>query len=160
MEIQEQVLTLAAMEQDLTLKRITEFMYAQDTGRKSRKLLSEAGSLNKLRQHKMQQREQSNTMPGNTAKPCFLCGVPSPRRSSERAITTSPLVPILAAALLRRHLHSTPGAVIAADGLPVGHATRPDLCQFSCQNQTLKPEHSQTLSSQVIPASDSLFILL
>ena len=65
MEIQEQVLTLAAMEQDLTLKRITEFMYAQDTGRKSRKLLSKAGSLNKLRQHKMQQREQSNTMPGN-----------------------------------------------------------------------------------------------
>ena len=74
MEIQEQVLTLAAMEQDLTLKRITEFMYAQDTGRKSRKLLSKAGSLNKLRQPKMQRREQSNTMPGNTAKPCFLCG--------------------------------------------------------------------------------------
>ena len=40
-------------------------MYAQDTGHKSRKLLSGARSLSKLSQHKMQQREQSNTMPGN-----------------------------------------------------------------------------------------------
>ena len=73
-EIQERVLALAATEQDLTLKRITKFVYAQDTGPESRKLLSGAGSLNKLSQHKMQQKEQSNTMPGNTAKPCFHCG--------------------------------------------------------------------------------------
>ena len=53
-EIQEQVLALATTEQNLTLKRITEFVYAQDTGRESRKLLSGAGSLNKLSPHKMQ----------------------------------------------------------------------------------------------------------
>ena len=50
----EGVLVLAAMEQDLTLKRITEFVYAQDMGCESRKLLSGAGSLNKLSPHKMQ----------------------------------------------------------------------------------------------------------
>ena len=41
-------------EQNLTLKRITEFVYAQDTGHESWKLLSGAGSLNKLSPHKMQ----------------------------------------------------------------------------------------------------------
>ena len=54
-EIQERVLALAPTEQDLTLKRITEFLYDQDTGCESRKLLSRAGSLNKLSHHKMQQ---------------------------------------------------------------------------------------------------------
>ena len=36
MEIQEQVLTLAAMEQDLTLKRITEFVYTQEASERGR----------------------------------------------------------------------------------------------------------------------------
>ena len=39
-EIQERVLDLAATEEVLNLKRISEFIYAQDTGRESRKLLS------------------------------------------------------------------------------------------------------------------------
>ena len=76
-EIQERVLALAATEQDLTLKRITEFVYAQETGRESRKLLSGARSLNRLSQHKQQQRERSNTLPSKTDNPnksCFFCG--------------------------------------------------------------------------------------
>ena len=76
-EIQERVLALAATEQDLTLKRITEFVYAQETGRESRKLLGGARSLNRLSQHKKQQRERSNTLPSKTDNPnksCFFCG--------------------------------------------------------------------------------------
>ena len=65
-------------------------------------------------------------------------------------MTTSTLVPIFAAALLRRYLHSSPEAVVSADGLPVGHATRPVWCLFSSQDQDFKPEHSQTLPSLVI----------
>ena len=76
--------------------------------------------------------------------------VPGPRRSGERAMMTSTLVPIFAAALLWRHLHSTPEAVKSADGLPVGHDTRPVLCLFPSQDQDFKLEHSVTSSSQDI----------
>ena len=65
-------------------------------------------------------------------------------------MTTSPLVLTFAAALVCRHLHSSPEAVVSADGLPVGHATRPVWCLFSSQDQDFKPEHSQTLPSLVI----------
>ena len=77
-EIQERVLALAATEENLTLKRITEFLYAQETGRESRKLLSGAGSLNKMSQFKKQQRERSNTLPSrpeNHSQPCSYCGL-------------------------------------------------------------------------------------
>ena len=48
-DIHERILALAA-----TFERITEFVYAQETDCKSGKLLSWAGTLNKLSQHKMQ----------------------------------------------------------------------------------------------------------
>ena len=57
--------------------------------------------------------------------------------ASESAMTTSPLVPTLAAALLWRYLHTPLEAVTSADGLPLGHISRPHLCQFSSQNQNL-----------------------
>ena len=44
-EIQERVLALAATEENLDLKRISEYIYAQETGRESRKLLSAAGDI-------------------------------------------------------------------------------------------------------------------
>ena len=86
---------------------------------------------------------------GNGTFPVFP-SVPGPRRSGERAMMTSTLVPIFAAALLWRHLHSTPEAVTSADGLPVGHDTRPVLCLFPSQDQDFKSEHSVTSSSQDI----------
>ena len=75
-EIQERVLALAATEQELSLKKITEFVYAQETGRESRKLLSGAGTLNRLSQHKQQQRERSNTLPSkHEGRACYYCGL-------------------------------------------------------------------------------------
>ena len=44
-EIQEPMLSLATTEQDLGLKKVEELVCAQETGRKSRKLLGGAGSL-------------------------------------------------------------------------------------------------------------------
>ena len=79
-----------------------------------------------------------------------------PGMARESAMTTSPLVPILAAALLWSHLHTPLEAVTSADGLPVQHISRPLLCQPSSQDQSSKPEHSKTSSSQVTPASDIL----
>ena len=79
--------------------------------------------------------------------------------ASESAMTTSPLVPTLAAALLWRYLHSLIEAVTSADGLPVQHISRPHMCQYSCQDQSYEAEHSVTSSSQEILASDKPFIL-
>ena len=77
-DIQERVLALAATEQELDLKRVTEFIYAQETGRESRKILSGAGALNKMSQYQQDKRGRSNTMPGNSDKPskdkCYYCG--------------------------------------------------------------------------------------
>ena len=77
-DIQERVLALAATEQELDLKRVTEFIYAQETGRESRKMLSGAGALNKMSQYQQDKRGRSNTMPGNSDKPskdkCYYCG--------------------------------------------------------------------------------------
>ena len=78
-EIQERVLALAATEEVLSLKRISEFIYAQETGRESRKLLSAAGGLNKLSQYQQEKRPRSSTMPSNTERPgnqdkCYYCG--------------------------------------------------------------------------------------
>ena len=76
--IQERVLALAATEPSLDLKRVTEFIYAQETGRESRKLLSGAGALNKLSQYQHNKRGRSNTMPSSSDKPnkdkCYYCG--------------------------------------------------------------------------------------
>ena len=88
------------------------------------------------------------------------CTVSLAWMASESAMTTSPLVPTLAAALLWRYLHSLIEAVTSADGLPVGHISRPLLCQFLYQDQRFEPEHSVTSSSQEIFASDNPFILL
>ena len=83
-EIQERVLAIAATEENLDLKRISEFIYAQETGRESRKLLSADGGLNKLSQYQQEKRGRSNTLPSNTgrrdrAEPsntdsCYYCG--------------------------------------------------------------------------------------
>ena len=77
-DIQERVLALAATEENLDLKKITEFIHAQETGARSRKLLSGDTSLNKLSQYKQEQRGRSNTLP---EKPdlkikCHYCGNP------------------------------------------------------------------------------------
>ena len=62
-EIQERVLALAATEENLDLKRISEFIYAQETGRESRKLLSAAGGLNKLSQHQQEKHQKWQNVP-------------------------------------------------------------------------------------------------
>ena len=76
-EIQERVLALAATEENLDLKRISEYIYAQETGRESRKLLS-AGGVNKLSQYQQDKRGRSNTTPSNMERPnvdkCYYCG--------------------------------------------------------------------------------------
>ena len=77
-DIQERVLALAATEQELGLKRVTEYIYAQETGRESRKMLSGAGALNKLSQYQHNKRGRSSTMPSNSERPnrdkCHYCG--------------------------------------------------------------------------------------
>ena len=77
-DILERVLALAATEPDLDLKRVTEFIYSQETSRESRKLLSGAGALNKLSQYQNNKRARSSTMPSNSERPskdkCHYCG--------------------------------------------------------------------------------------
>ena len=77
-DIQERVLALAATEQELDLKRVMEYIYAQETGRESRKMLSGAGALNKLSQYQHNKRGRSSTMPSNSERPnrdkCHYCG--------------------------------------------------------------------------------------
>ena len=85
-DILERVLALAATEPDLDLKRVTEFIYAQETGRESRKLLSGAGALNKLSQCQNNKRARSSTMPSNSVRPsndkCHYCGNTRPGHKS------------------------------------------------------------------------------
>ena len=75
-DIQERVLALAATEENLGLKKITEYVYAQETGARSRKLLSGESSLNKLSQYQQQQRGRSNTLPEKPElkQKCHYCG--------------------------------------------------------------------------------------
>ena len=57
---QEKVLALAATEKDLTLKKISEFVEAQETGSRSSKLLGGGAGVSKISDHK---RTRSNTLP-------------------------------------------------------------------------------------------------
>ena len=75
---QERVLAMAAEteEKDLTLKKISEFVYAQESAIRSRKLLGGGeSSLNRISQHRKNQRNRSSTLPSNTEK-CQFCGRP------------------------------------------------------------------------------------
>ena len=74
--IQEKVLALATeTEGELTLKRITEYVFAQEVGIRSRKLLESDTELCRLSPHR--QRRRANTLP-NTVRPdqskCTYCG--------------------------------------------------------------------------------------
>ena len=75
-DIQERVLALAATEENLDLKKITEFVYAQETGARSRKLLSGETSLNKISQYREERRSRSNTLPEkpDLKNTCYYCG--------------------------------------------------------------------------------------
>ena len=82
--IQEKVLALAATEKNLDLKRITEFVIAQETGMRSSKILGSGADIVKVSEY---QRGRSNTLPSrlhqdrNTAEvdtsnreKCHYCG--------------------------------------------------------------------------------------
>ena len=74
-DIQERVLALAATEEKLDLKKITEFVYAQETGAKSRKLLTGDSSINKISQYKQEKRGRASTLPERDLKSkCYYCG--------------------------------------------------------------------------------------
>ena len=67
-EIQERILALAATsEDDLDLKKITEFVYAHETGTRSRKLLNESMSINRMSLYKQNKR-------GQLSDKCSYCG--------------------------------------------------------------------------------------
>ena len=77
--IQEKVLALAATEEDLDLKKITEYITAQEMGARSRQLLNVEASINKLSLYKQKQRGQpgNNLPPDQTAahlENCFYWG--------------------------------------------------------------------------------------
>ena len=71
-EIQEKVLALAATsEDDLDMKKITEVVYAHETGSRSRKMLGEAdGSLNRMSLYKKNKRQFDKN------EKCTYCGKP------------------------------------------------------------------------------------
>ena len=83
-DIQERVLALAATEKgNLDLKKVTEFIYAQETGARSRKLLGGDTSVNKISLYQQGKRGRSNTLPEKDLKPfpdkdlkskCHYCG--------------------------------------------------------------------------------------
>ena len=50
--IQEKVLALAATDKDLNLKKITEFVLAQESGTRSSKLLGEVAGVSKISNYK------------------------------------------------------------------------------------------------------------
>ena len=64
---QEKVLALAATQPDLTLKKITEFVEAQEQGsRSSKMLMGGTGNLNRISDYKRSQdqtRPRANTLP-------------------------------------------------------------------------------------------------
>ena len=62
--IQEKVLALAATQSDLDLKKITEFVEAQEQGTRSSKMLGNGiGNLNRISDYKQGQRPRANTLP-------------------------------------------------------------------------------------------------
>ena len=78
--VQEKVLALAATDKDLTLKKITEFVLAQETGTRSSKLLGEVAGIAKISDYK---RGRSNTLPSKLTQDsgdesikekCHYCG--------------------------------------------------------------------------------------
>ena len=78
--IQEKVLALAATDKDLDLKKITEFVLAQESGTRSSKLLGEVAGVSKISDYK---RGPANTLPAKTTQDrgddsikekCLYCG--------------------------------------------------------------------------------------
>ena len=63
--IQEKVLALAATDKDLDLKKITEFVLAQESGTRSSKLLGEVAAVSKISDYK---RGPANTLPAKTTQ--------------------------------------------------------------------------------------------
>ena len=60
--IQEKVLSLAATETELTLRKITDYVVAQETGTRSSKILGGGAGVAKITDYR---RERSNTLPSN-----------------------------------------------------------------------------------------------
>ena len=74
--IQEKVLALAATEKDLSLKKITEFVLAQETGTRSSKLLGEVAGISRISDYK---KGRSDTPPSKSTQErgeekCQYCG--------------------------------------------------------------------------------------
>ena len=63
--IQEKVLALAATEKDLSLKKITEFVLAQETGTRSSKLLGEVAGISRISDYK---KGRSDTPPSKSTQ--------------------------------------------------------------------------------------------
>ena len=74
--IQEKVLAVAATEKDLSLKKITEFVLAQETGTRSSKLLGEVAGISRISDYK---KGRSDTPPSKSTQErgeekCQYCG--------------------------------------------------------------------------------------
>ena len=69
---QEKVLALAATEGELTLKKISEFVEAQETGLRSSKILGGGAGVQKVNSD--YKRGRSNTLPSRTQETCDRCG--------------------------------------------------------------------------------------
>ena len=89
-------------------------------------------------------------------KPSSSCSLRQDGQGTEDDDTT--LVPTTAAARWRRHLCSSPEAALAADGVPVQHASRLLSCQCSNQDQSITSEHTVTLSRSVLNSDFSILL--